>query len=40
MKTKEVYSRGTKESNTWRFKRGERISRKTKRKWEEEWKEK
>jgi hypothetical protein len=37
-KTKDVYSRGTKDAKTWRFKRGERISRKTTRKWEEEWK--
>jgi hypothetical protein len=38
MKTKDVDSRGTKDSNTRRFKRGERISRKTTRTWEEEWK--
>lgn len=37
-KTKDVYSRGTKDSNTWRFKRGKRISRETIRTWEEEWK--
>jgi hypothetical protein len=38
MKTKDVDSRGTKDSNTRRFKRGERMSRKTTRTWEEEWK--
>jgi len=36
-KIKDVYPRGTKGSNMWRFKRGERISRKTTRTWEEEW---
>jgi hypothetical protein len=36
MKTKDVDSRGTKDSNTQRFKRGERISRKTTRTWEVE----
>jgi hypothetical protein len=37
-KSEDVYSRGTKDSNTCRFKRGERISRKTIRPWKEEWK--
>jgi hypothetical protein len=36
MKTKGIYSRGTKDSNTWEFKRGKRTSRKRIRTWEEE----